>query len=195
MAGKTVERTEKLDSLALDLYKHFQFAPRLINEKVVHDDFKPNTIYTYFMGMKNYIKHGTPNLKQAPQAFYDAIQECVDKHVAQLTPKESEKVRVINRTYKMGPRKQKPAVKVYHTETTKPSTVSKNKINISKETMETIQNIGKVSGVGIKVGSNIKLFENEDVLTGYVQCLNDLKPQLTEEVKWEVIDFTYKVKS
>ena len=195
MAGKTVERTPKLDSLALDLYRHLQFAPRLITEKVTHEDFKPNTIYTYFMGMKNYIKYGTPNLKQAPQAFYDAIQECVDKHVSQLTPKESEKVRVINRTYKMGPRKKKPEVKVYHTDEKGFQEPKMGKIKISKETMDTIQNIGKVSGIGIKVGTNIKLFENEDVLDGYVQCLNDLKPQLTEEVKWEVIDLTYKVKS
>ena len=192
MAGKSVERTEKLDSLALDLYRHIQFAPRIINDKVQNEDYTDSTIYTYFMGMKHFVKTGNRNLKQAPNAFYDAIQEYVDKHVAQLTPKEEEKARVINRVYHTGPRKKKPTVKVYKEET--PPVSNSTKINISKETMETIQNAGKVSCVGILVGTNIKIFENEDVRDGYVQCLNDMKGQL-DSFDWKEIDLSYKVKA
>ena len=189
MAGKAVVRTEKLDSLALNLYKHIQFAPKLINEKVQDTNYTESTIHTYFMGMKHYVKTGIRNLKQAPNAFYDAIQEYMDKHVGQLTPKESEKVQTRGKYHRV----PKTPVKVYKESSVKSNT-SSNKINISPETIQTIQNIGKVSGVGIKVGSGIKLFENEDVMNGYIQCLNDFKGQI-EDLTYEVIDFSYKVRN
>lgn len=189
MAGRIVERSEELDSLALNLYKHIQFAPKLINSKVPTNNMSETRVFSYFMGMKNFVKTGVRNLKQAPNAFYDAIQECVDKHVAQLTPKAEEKCSSRGRYI----RKPKAPVKVYKEEISTPT--DNRKINISEETMKSIQNANKVSSVGIKVGSNIKLFDNEDILVGYIQCLNDLKPQLTDDIEWQIIDISYKVKS
>lgn len=190
MPGKIVTRTEKLDTLALNLYKHIQFAPRLINEKVQDFNYTNSTIYTYFMGMKHFVKTGNRNLKQAPNAFYDAIQEYMDKHVAQLTPKAEERA-VPRGRYN---RTQKSPVKVIKMEDTSYEKPSKGKIVISDKTMETLQNNGKVSSVGIKVGNGIKLFDNEYIMDGYIQCLNDFKGQI-EDLSYEVIELSYKVKN
>lgn len=191
MARKVVVRTKELDSLAVDLYRHIQFAPKLINSKVQSSSYANNTVYTYFMGMKNFVKTGNRNLKQAPNAFYDAVQDCMSNHVAQLTPKEEERVKLRGKYH----RTPKTPVKVYREETTTTSNTNDvQKLNISDETMKAIQNANKITCIGIKVGTNIKLFDNQDVLNGYVQCLYDLKPQLTDDIEWQIIDISYKVK-
>lgn len=181
MAAKAIQKTAQLEALTLDLYKHFQYAPKLINEKVKHEGYSKNTVTAYFLGMRNYVKTGTPNLKMAPKAFYEIVQNYIDTHVAQLTPKANERTRILHK---------KAPVKVYHIDPNKNR--KDKKINISSETVNKVNN--KVNAFGIKVGNNIKLLENEDVLTGYVQCLNDLKPQLNQEVQWEILDLTYTVK-
>lgn len=180
MAAKAIQRTEQLDTLATDLYKHIQYAPRLINEKVHSDDYKDTTVFTYFLGMRNYVKTGVPNLKMAPKAFYEAVQHCIDTHVAQLTPKVNERTRQVHR---------KAPVKVYHIDPNKNR--QDKKINISSVATKLS---GKVNAYGIKVGNNIKLFENQDIMDGYIQCLNDFKPQLNEDITWDVLDLTYTIK-
>ena len=188
--AKEVVRTKELDALALNLYKHFQFSPSLITEKVQDPNYSESRIRTCFIGLRKFVKTGERHKKLAPNAFYDAVQECIDKHVAQLTPKASEKCQSRGQYT----RKPKAPVKVYKEETSTTKRTGSEKITISPEVLKMIHDTNKVNAVGILVGSNIKLFENEDILNGYLQCLNDLKPQLTDNIEWQVIDLSYSLK-
>ena len=187
MARFTVNK-EEMSGLATLMYKHQLYKPSVAVKKI-HTSFADPTVSNYFNAMKNYLKDGRVNPK-IPAYLYEAIQVCKDTHVGILTPSDEERYVPYNKPN----RQVKTPVKITRIDETDTSVKNSTKININPETLKTIQNVGKISCVGIKVSNGIKLFDNESVMDGYIQCLQDLSGQI-EDLKWEVVELSYKVKN
>lgn len=177
MAPKPSLTEEQVKSLATNLYKHLDYKTNVVMERVKIGNYVPTTIGQMHSLARSYI-YGNKKFSKAPATFYDVLESLKNSHYAKLTPSEENKAKPFatkTRTVKgskVVTRKQEPQV-------SNEISTNNSKLNISSQTLESIKKQQeKQQGVqrktGILVDNVIKLFKNEDQLSGYLMACQDV---------------------
>lgn len=166
--------------LAQQLYRYQNFRAVCLENKIQSDNYQFSSIKAFHSLLRRYLATGEKDLQRATDTFYNTIDKLKETHCAILTPSQKDLAPVYKRKPK-GVRKSKSYVsKSIPVEVG--SNTQTSKINLSQDTLNKIKKTDTV--VGIKVNDCIKLFDNEDIMKGFVDAFSFMEnPPVYKKVK------------
>lgn len=154
--------------LAHELYKYQDFKSSVAATKVKSDVYQPSTIIAFHSLLRKYLHTGVKDLRRANNEFYNMVDELKSQCFSVLRPSEQDAARPFTQ--------HEWQQKNSRVNTTKDETVKQinnktsEKINICNDTLTKIKNTNTI--VGVQVKDSIKLFENEDVMKGFISAFS-----------------------
>lgn len=179
--GKSVD-AEALISVTEQLYKYQNYKGTIAAQKIKTDRYMPTSVIALHSLLRRYLTTGEKDLKRTNPLFYQTIDELKQKCYTPLTPSLSEQAKV----YTSKTRTTKNKCKVIKTESNQINNLNNiqnnNKINISSETLDKIRK--NESYIGVQIKDAIKLFNNEDTLSGFISAFSFMEnPPQYKKVK------------
>lgn len=175
---------EEIVRIAQQLYKYSNYKRTLIPQKVSSEYYADGSLIALYSILRKYLATSEKDLKRAPNVFFDTIDSLAANHYAKFTPKKDEEAAPYSRQPNRGRPKSSKVKKIRTNEEveTTPSFNSNEKINISKETLQKIQDAKYY--IGVKVNDAIKLFDNEDIMKGFISAFSYMEnPPTYSKVK------------
>ena len=187
---------EKVKSTAKLLYRLQDFNNNSIQEKTKDCGYSWGSIVKYVGALRLFLKTGTRDLARANNTFYDEWQNCKDTCVSPLTPSSEDRVRNVIRNSSTNV-KRGSKVHTYVDESVITSTQTSNsdaslankpgRVKLSGDVADKLKNSTKHHAVGVMLGDNIRIFDNDDVLKGFMIAINEANLEQT----FDIVDVTY----
>ena len=165
--------------LAQQLYRYQNFRAVCLENKIQSDNYQFSSIKAFHSLLRRYLATGEKDLQRATDTFYNTIDKLKETHCAILTPSQKDLAPV----YKRKPKSVRKS-KSYVSKSIPLESIDTqiSKINLSQDTLNKIKKTDTV--VGIKVNDCIKLFDNEDIMKGFVDAFSFMEnPPVYKKVK------------
>lgn len=166
--GKQPMDTEVTVNLATQLYKYQNYKSSAAVKNIDCSAYQDSSIIAFHSLLRKYITTGQKDLQRANDTFYNTIDSLREKHYTILRPSEQDQAR----PYTLHSRKTKSVVKTSTDNSVKPVSKDPQKLNISADTMEKVKQCMDKSVIGVQVEDSIKLFDNEDVMKGFISAFS-----------------------
>lgn len=164
--------------LAHDLYKYQNYKGSIIPSKVKSDAYQTSSIIAFHSLLRKYVHTGKKDLQRATEEFYTTIDQLKAQCFSVLRPSDDEAARPYTE-HNFGGKNNCKVTKDVSVQT---PVRQENKINISQDTLSRIKSSNTV--IGVQVNDSIKLFDNEDVMKGFISAFSYMEnPPVFKKVK------------
>ncbi len=189
--AKTV--TRDIEVVANHMYRYVDFLASVAVAKLPESGYPDSSLKIFHSIARKYVTTGLKREGKASNKFFKTLDVLMATHCAKYRPSEKEKAREFKLKNRQSKNNKKINVKICPDEiNSKSDTSLRNsctKMNISQATLTSVKNqikiqASKQNAVALLINNTMKLFENEDVLNGYVMACNDID----NTIKLEVVD-------